>query len=289
MGKTFSSEIYPPISSCSIPPLPEARSRHASFVTTGTNQKVTLCGGSLGSSITSSCLVLDIENQRWEEHVIGKMTMSRWYHAAVSVESVGTYLIGGFSTNMKTTTEFLKEGKSEWVSGPTIPAEMDLPCAIRITQLSFLVIHNHDIREYQVDIADPTSLLGWQSANKWPRLQSRRTRNPGCSVINNQVVIAGGWSGSDLRTTEVVNISTRSISSSGDMTSPRAYLQMVTNTLAGSSTVFAFGGWLGGPTLDSVEMFHASNNSWTLAPSKMQQGRAMFGATVIERAILCPT
>ena len=159
---------------------------------------------------------------------------------------------------------------------------MDLPCAVRITQLSFLVIHNHDIREYQVDIADPTSLLGWQSANKWPRLQSRRTRNPGCSVINNQVVIAGGWSGSDLRTTEVVNISTRSITSSGDMKSPRAYLQMATNTLAGSSTVFAFGGWLGGPTLDSVEMFHASNNSWTLAPSKMQQGRAMFGATVRE-------
>ena len=72
-----STEIYPPITGCTSTPLPEERRMHATFIRFGSNPKVAACGGRVGTpgySYSTSCIVLDVENQRWDENVIGDLT-----------------------------------------------------------------------------------------------------------------------------------------------------------------------------------------------------------------------
>ena len=246
-------------------------------------------------SDTSSCLVLDVENQRWEKNVIGETTMIRWGHAAVSVENVGTYLIGGAGvSNMRDTTDFLASGVTEWTAGPGLPVTMKYPCAVQITQFSFLAIHGNDIREYQVDVANPTSSSGWQEANKWPRLQTSRGYHPGCTLTaDNKVVIAGGHSGGNsgtfLKSSEVLDLATRKITNGGDMTSPKGYFHLATITLGGATKIFAIGGDSGSSHFNSVaEEFHLANNSWTMAPTTLAEERGLFGQVVIQLERVCP-
>ena len=65
--------------------------------------------------------MLDVKNQRWEKNLIGKMTANRYLPTAVSVENVGTYLLGGWWYPSQTTSDFLASGVTEWVAGPDIP------------------------------------------------------------------------------------------------------------------------------------------------------------------------
>ena len=234
--------------------------------------------------------MLDVKNQRWEKNVIGDLTMSRHIHAAVSVENVGTYIIGGqTSSSSSRTTDFLKHGLTEWTAGPDLPVSMYRPCAVKISQLSFLTIYKLDIREYQVDVSDPTSSSGWQEANKWPSLQTSRGYWPGCALtIDNKVVIAGGRSGSAYhKSSEVLDLRTRTITNSGQMTSPRRYFHLATITLGGVAKVFAIGGHSGSSYLDSNEEFRT--NSWTLAPTTLAEKRMAFGKVVVEVETICPT
>jgi len=289
LSPVSSTEIYPAISGCSLPALPSKRYAHTTFATTGPSSKVVTCGGWIAGSLTASCLLLDLDNQLWDWNTIGQLPQSRCSHAVVSMEDIGTYLIGGSSSHMRRTTDFLAQGSTQWVAGPAIPVDMTTPCAVKISDLSFLVIHNTDIREYQVDITDPTSNSGWQSSTKWPRLQTSRTSRPGCSKIENYIVIAGGWGSGTLRSTEVLNLSTRTIVYAGDMNSPRGWFHMATITRNGQQLILAFGGYSGSSNLNSVEMFNPSNNTWTLAPTTMQGAKSSFGAVPLTRAMICTT
>merc|ERR1719500_710527 len=149
---------------------------------------------------------------------------------------------------------------------------MTLPCTVSISQLSFLAIDGTNTHEYQVDISNPTSISGWLSASKYPQLQTRRLYQPGCSKIGDQVVIAGGHDDSEsLRSTVVLDLTTRTIAYAGDLNSPRSGFHMATITMNGEQTLLAFEGISGwSSTLNSVEQFNTNNNTWTLAPTGME-------------------
>ena len=238
--------------------------------------------------------MLDVENQRWEKNVIGEMTMRRSWSAVVSVENVGTYIIGGeayqASSDMKDTTDFLESGLTKWTAGPDLPVSMIAPCAVNISPLSFLAIDGYNIREYQVDVTNPTSSSRWQEANKWPRPQRKRSLQPGCALTNDyKVVIAGGYHYGYLKSSEVLDLATKTITPGGDMTSPRVYLHLATITLYGAPKIFAIGGDPGStPWLDSVEEFHPKNKSWTLAPT-LGEIRGAFALASIQKHLVCRT
>jgi hypothetical protein len=293
-----SSEIYP--TGCSVQALPSERKEHSTFATTGPSPKIVTCGGETTQGVAASCLVLNVGNQLWEENVVGDLPQPRRAAASVSIENAGTYLIGGTGSSlglinsMRRTSDFLEAGSTEWTAGPAIPdVDMDRPCVVSISQLSFLIIHGNDILEYQVDISDPTSSSGWQAASTFPQLQTYRGKQPGCSKIGDQVVIAGGIdsSGQLLHSTEVLNLSTRTIAYAGDMNSPRIYFHMATITMNGQQTLLALGGWLGGSNsgLISVEHFNTTTNTWTFASTGMVEARWQFEAVALPREILCPT
>ena len=287
-GRLSSTEIYPAVSGCSPPALPEGRNAHSTFATTGASPKLVICGGNNGGW-TASCLVMT--KQGFSEAMIGQLPQKRGYHAAVSVENIGTYLIGGSLPGNARTTDFLQDGSTQWRAGPATPVIMSSPCVVKISNQSFLIIHGTDIREYEVDITDPTSSSGWQSATKWPQLQTSRTDNPGCSKIDNHIVISGGRSSSSgfLQSTEVLDLTTNSLVYAGDLNSPRIFFHMAIITRDGQQLILAFGGYTGSSTLNSVEQFNPSNNSWTLVPTSMEEARRAFGAIVVPRELVCPT
>ena len=53
--------------------------------------------------------------------------------------------------------------------------------------------------------------------------------------------------------------------------------------------MFAFGGYNGLSALNSVEQFDPHKNTWTLAPTSMEEARRAFGAIAVPRELVCPT
>ena len=287
------TELYPSIRGCSPPAFPSVRSLHSTFTTTGPSPKIITCGGTAPTKYTATCLMLDLEKQRWEQNIIGNLTKPRAYPAAVSLENIGTYLIGGMPSS-KGSTDFLAEGSTEWTTGPEIPVDMSQPCVVKISNQSFIVLYKTDILEYEVDIRDPTSSNGWQSSSKWPNLQTSRERQPGCSKIENLVVIAGGYrrsqkSGESLVSTEVLDLLTKRIEYAGDLNTPRVWFHMTTLIRGGQQLILAFGGSAVSSSLNSVEQFNSNNNTWSLAPTSMAEARHAFGAVaVLPTMMSCP-
>ena len=279
---------------------------------------IATCGGELTveNLPTASCVGLDLEKKLWDENLIGDLTKIRSGHAAVSMENIGTYLIGGNNdgddfNKLIRTTEFLAEGKKEWTVGPTIPVDMDLPCAVSISSQSFLAIGNTGIREYKVDINDPTSMDGWQS--EWPELNILNKKSLSCSKIGNSVVIAGGYFEDEEKnwtyqsSTEVLDLTTRKVLAAGDMISPRAQFIMATITRDRKQMIMAFGGAPDEKSFftafseglennpenyfgeNSVEQFDPDTKKWTLLPTKMESPRENMGGVAVLQQLVCPT
>ena len=91
-----STEVYPPLPDCSPPSLPSPRYMHSTVATTGPSPKVVTCGG-VYSTHYASCFVLDLEKKHWDKSMMGPLPQPRVSHAAVSMENIGTYLIGASS------------------------------------------------------------------------------------------------------------------------------------------------------------------------------------------------
>ena len=104
------------------------------------------------------------------------------------------------------------------------------------------------------------------------------------------MIAAGYNSGQYLRSTEVLDLSTKSLVYAGDLNSGRFHFHMATITRDGQQLLLAFGGYTGPSSyLTSVEQFNPNNNTWTLAPTTMVEARWEYGATVIPARMVCHT
>ena len=130
-----SVEVYPSTSSCllgicssscSPPALPHWRLDHAMFLTSEPNPVIATCGG----RHTTTCLVLNKSSQRWDNSMMGNLTMPRRAAAVVSLNFVGVFIIGGWETNNKRTSDFLAAGQMQWQEGPAVPVDMTKGCAV---------------------------------------------------------------------------------------------------------------------------------------------------------------
>merc|ERR550517_1492780 len=151
--------------------------------------------------------------------------MMRYNSAAATLNDIGVFIVGGRETNNLRTSEFLATGTMQWHEGPALPVEMAFPCAVAITSTSFLAIHGTDIREFDTAIAGPTSSEGWREAGRWPGLKTSRVHHPGCAMIGQKVIIAGGYNEEPhdrvLSSTDVLDLIDRRISSGWEMAMPR--------------------------------------------------------------------
>merc|ERR1712061_837886 len=169
------------------------------------------CGGRTGVRTTASCLVLDLENQRWDESRMGSLTTPRYRGAVVELKQ-GVLFLGGDGSAAETTSDFLATGSLQWQQGPRLPQAMWSFCAVPVAESRFITINGEKIHEFDAAIAGPTSEEGWRDSTLWPTLETSRGYTPGCAKIGNKVIVAGGTGGGRyLQSTLVLDITTFAI------------------------------------------------------------------------------
>ena len=303
-------EIYPATNDteCSLPSFPSGRWFHATFFTSGPSPLVATCGGieegKSKTEPTASCFVLDLINQRWDEGKMGNMTTARSDIAAVTMDNIGTFILGGRDRDTARSSEFLPAGTMTWQRGPPLPMEMNSPCLVAISVTSFLAIYREAIHEFDASHADPTGQgdvdnAGWQEAGRWPKLRIDRYQGHGCARLGHQVIIAGGhgarWPGDNLkyksRSTEVLDINKRTLTFGGDLSFSRQFFQLATINFGGRERVFAVGGFWspdGRKGLDTVEEWVEEFSIWKPA-DHLDQERSLFGVVALPRHLICST
>ena len=288
-------EVYPSSPGCSLPPLPTWRYGHQTFVTSDSSPMVATCGGIIGPSQTDTCLVLDLINQRWDESRMGNLTTPRWYGAVAALKDIGVFHLGGNRPDSRATSDFLPVGSLQWQQGPALPISMSVFCTAPITPSSFLTIHKNKIFEFDTSIAGPTSNEGWQ---EWQGLKTRSSSYTTCAKIGNKVIIAGGYHNREsLRSTEILDITTRTLSSAGEMASTRLSHALVAIRSSGQRKLFALGGLghIGNFTpgqsatlFDTVEEWVEETSTWKEAES-LSRAMRFFGAVALPKESVCPS
>ena len=211
--------------------------------------------------------------------------MERGSGAAATLDHIGVFIVGGVYSNNPRTSEFLAAGTMQWQEGPALPVSMSYPCAVEITRTSFLVVHGTDIREFDAATAAPTCSEGWREAGRWPALKTSRTYKPGCAKIGQKVIIAGGYNGGELRSTEVLDLVNKQITSGGEMATPRRYFHIATIFSGGEEKMFALAG-KGGSNLNTVEEWVEESSTWKAADNLVAKRRS-FGAVAAPRHLVC--
>merc|ERR1712228_427735 len=142
--QTASTEVFPSRGCSSPPHLPSTRYYHQTFKTSDPTPLIASCGGETGGERLASCLVLDLEHQRWDESRMGSLTTPRSGGAVVELKQ-GVLFLGGFGSAAETTSDFLATGSLQWQQGPRLPRDMSSFCAV----------------PFDAAIAGPTSEEGW--------------------------------------------------------------------------------------------------------------------------------
>ena len=89
-GYLSTSELFPSLlPACN----PLSLEKSSIFTTAEEKPRVAACGGS-----GSACLVLDLQAGIWNASRLGSLPQPRSYHTAVTLKSIGNYLIGGYGT-----------------------------------------------------------------------------------------------------------------------------------------------------------------------------------------------
>ena len=233
---------------------------------------------------------------------MGPMLQKRSLHAAVTLKGQ-VFVIGGWvgmegwggsssTETTGTTTEFLPAGGTTWQQGPQLPVEMrNGPCAVAISPTSFLVFHKKEIREFDASTAGPTSIQGWAEETKWPKLETSRRRWLGCAKLgDDKVVIAGGSDSQTMhQTTEILDLSTRTLSQGGKMATPRRWFRIISFYDSGVFRTLAVGGSDGVKDLNTVEEWQLKTESWSTVETQLKVKRSYFGLVAVNKNLVCPS
>ena len=239
---------------------------------------IATCGGlDNDAKFFSSCLVWDTSTGQWEENIIGPMLQERHWHAAVTLKDRAVYLLGGFPSS---SIELLRADSTTWQQGPPLPVQMvEGPCAVVISATSFLVFFDKEIREFDTS---------WAKESKWPKMKTSRRWGPGCAKVgDDKVIIAGGRDGG---TTDILDLSSRTLSEGGKMATPREFFHMITFNNNGDFTTLALGGSDDdGNELNTVEEWNPETESWSTVETRLKEKRENFGLVAAPKNLLCPS
>ena len=278
-----SSVLYP--GGCSVPSMESSRDAHVTFLTQESPPRITICGGYSGGS-TKDCLVL--RNGGWIGEELDDMPDKRYQSASARLDA-GVFILGG--SNAHTSSLLLRANSNSWVEGPQLPVAMrDGPCAAPISAHSFLIVYETHVYEFDTRVGGPTSSSGWKDKTTWPQLQVSRILGPGCAVVGNKFIVAGGRDavkfGESLKSTEIIDLRTRSITAGGGMEKPREFFHL----LSISGTLYALGGEYYDEEDDhylaDVEEFVEETGSWRPAES-LPGERTQFGAVAVNKDLVC--
>ena len=132
-----------------------------------------------------------------------------------------------------------------------------------------------------VQVREYHRVLGWQPEERWPHLAEGRKYHA-CARIGDTVVVAGG--SGYLTSTEVLNISLRTVRAGGPLTSGRAYFTM--SPLDG--TLYALAGLTRGfEPADSVERWEVGREEWVVEEALAGGARWNMAGVTVYRGDVC--
>ena len=282
IGSRLSSTVLYP-EGCSVPSMDEARSSHVTFLTRDSPPRIATCGGYDGDDRLKDCLVL--RDGQWRGGELDDLPEKRYRSASARLKE-GVFLLGGFETPRSSV--FLRANSKSWESGPGLPVAMDSPCAAPIGFHSFLIVYGTDVYEFDTRVAGPTDDAGWRPKENWPQLQVSRMY-PGCGVLKKMLVVAGGHGGgfvtNYLKSTEIIDLVTKTISFGGEMEKKRMsfHLLSIGGNLFAVGGSYYDGGWI---FLADVEEFVEETGTWK--PAKSLDGRRYsYGGVAVTKDLVC--
>ena len=93
--------------------------------------------------------------------------------------------------------------------------------------------------------------------------------------------------GGTLRSTEVLDIQSRTIQYGEDLTTRRYGFHIVTIRTQGVERALAMGGYDGSSYLDSVEEFDPDTLTWNPAAANLLERRGSYGVVALKRDLIC--
>ena len=120
-------------------------------------------------------------------------------------------------------------------------------------------------------------------------METSRIFWPGCAKLGNKIIIAGGrdYSSTTLQTTEILDLTSRTISKGGNLVTPRCYFHMITFDNNGDSTMLALGGYDDNSNaLKSIEKWNPETETWSEVEDQLEEKRAHFGLAAAPKSLV---
>jgi len=103
-----------------------------------------------------------------------------------------------------------------------------------------------------------------------------------------KVIIAGGYYFSTThQTTEILDLTSRTISKGGNLVTPRRLFHMITFDNDGDSTMLALGGYDGDNGLKSIEKWNPETETWSEVEDQLEEKRSWFGLVAAPKSLVC--
>ena len=259
--------------------MPKAISFQPSLLLTP-DHKLILCGG---DNNKDTCL--ELRNNDWKFH--SSLNQQRKNAFGVSMKQ-GVFIFGGWDSP-NTTWEWLPNGSSQWENGTNkIPYPgLDYGCGVKISENTMAFIggltSQNRLLTFNVDTKEWTN---------YGNVLKHGRYGHACVLFNDQIVIVGGYTGSeDLASTEVIDLQDlRTSTFSGNLNQARYGPGLVTH-FGNIPTIAAIGGSIykdGTNTyFDSIETWNETTGKWTTSTMKLVQPKFNFGYSSIPVNLVC--
>jgi len=269
-GTSKSVEVF---GECDInlPDLPVGREFHSAHYF---NKQALICGGDGSAASSCSSLVANT----FEHH--SNLVEDRKAHAGVVLDQK-LFLIGGwrsYGNNNLTSMDSLPTSAMTW-SKETGEMEIgrDHACAVATSSTTMLVMGG---QPFTNTVEEYNSITGeWRM--RAPMLGDGSWGHSCVYLESGDVLVAGGWGGSNLKTAQLYNVASNKWSMTGSMNKERYGAEMVIS----NGRILIFGGRDSSEALDSVEEYHPDNKSWTILGKHMKTPRFCFSAAVVPRSM----
>ena len=287
-GNRKTLEIIPKRSVCnniSLPSLSTDISGVPSLVQNSA-EKILLCGG-----YNNKQKCLELKDNQWEEH--SNLTSVRIYFSAVSMPE-GIFIFGGnpwssLSGAESLTWEWLPSGTNQWQSGDTtIQSGFLMGCAVKINDTYILLIGGYSSMNRVLKFNTITKSF----TNLGDVLKEGR-HGHACTRFEDEIIITGGLATFpyyiELSSTEIIHINDLTTTyTTGSLVQARSYPGLVVVHVENKPTVLAVGGSKDFNSLDSIEMWNPTNETWTMTSLKLSEPEWGFGILSLPTKILCP-
>ena len=240
---------------------------------------ILICGG-YASAPQQSCFQLS-NGPSWLSH--SSLNTAR-YHSGAATTNSGSFIFGGGSSS-RGTFEYMTKGDTNWQTGNQyIPNGFESGCVIKISdEILYLIggISSASFYERRILAFNTTNQVFTTLSTKLITGRSEHS----CEFIpnTNKVMISGGYNtGVYLTVTEVLDVTTGSISNGPAMNIKRSHHGSGIITVSGQDRLIVLGGWDGSSFWDSIELFNPQTNSWELMNESLTTPRFLFGYLTIK-------